>query len=119
MTALVGLPVLHTRRHRDLLHMIRNTPWLYIITVLTRDPMQITVFQHLFDVNEYNLDGLKWIKMGCMAQSERVDPEYSDSKPLNSYFTFQLKKSQMTLVALEEGRSGPPFSHGQGLRSKG
>lgn len=62
MTALVGLPGLHTRRHRDLLHMIRDTPELCIITVLTHDPMQITVLQSLFNVNEYNFDEGKWVK---------------------------------------------------------
>lgn len=49
-----------------------------------------------------------------------MDPEYSDSKPLNSYFTHQLKKmlNDTCSGGLEEEWSGPPFSHEQGLRGK-
>lgn len=48
----------------NLQHMIRASPGLCTITMLTHDPVQITVPQSLFSANELNFDEVKDIKMG-------------------------------------------------------
>lgn len=55
----------------NLQHMIRASPGICTITVLTHDPAQITVPQSLFSVNELNFDEVKDIKMGVWRSQQQ------------------------------------------------